>query len=67
MSARGRKFFDGYVSASLNDPLLKDLGVVTHVFNLTSGARAQQISPSEMVEEVGPLADALVARKRKVT
>lgn len=64
MSLRGRALFDVYVASSLNHSSLKLLGIGTHVFNLSCDAAAAHIPVSEMTEEVGPLASALLAARK---
>ncbi|MET3522248.1 MULTISPECIES: hypothetical protein [unclassified Mesorhizobium] len=63
MSERARQLFDKYVASSLNHPDLKGLSMGTHLFNLNMAASEARIPASEMIEELGPLAQALIAAK----
>ncbi|MFD1986812.1 hypothetical protein ACFSOZ_30735 [Mesorhizobium newzealandense] len=63
MSDRARKLFDSYVAESLNHPDLTGLSMGSHVFNLSSAASEARIPASEMIEEVGPLSQALLAAR----
>ena len=65
MSARGRDLFDSYVNKSLNHPDLRRFNATSHAFNLSAQAAAEHISISQVIEEVGPITPALVARMRK--
>ena len=65
MSPRGRELFDTYVANQLNHPDMAAVSMNSHVFNLTSAAGAAHIPPSEMTEEVGPLAPALMAARMR--
>jgi hypothetical protein len=64
MSMRGRRLFDQYVARHLNHPALAGLSTHSHVLNLVDQARGHNIPVGELVEEVGPLLEALrTARK----
>lgn len=65
MSERARELFNRYVVDRLNHPDLKGLSVESHVFNLNYAAREAHIPLSELIEEVGPLAQALVSARRR--
>lgn len=63
MTARARDLYNLYVVGSLNSPELKGLPLLSHVFNLNSAAGDRRIPNAEMVEELGPLAQALLAAR----
>jgi len=63
MTIRGRALFDKYVASQLNDPSLAGLPVGSHAFNLTSAVADARIPISEVIEEVGPLAEALTSAR----
>lgn len=63
MSDRRRALFDSYVAINLHDPTLAALPAGTHVFNLTALAAELKIPVSETIEEVGPLAAAIIKAK----
>lgn len=66
MSIRGRNLFNKYVREQLSYPVLRGLGVQSHVHNLLYEARAVGIPPAEIEEEVGPLLSAVwVAKTRQ--
>jgi hypothetical protein len=66
MTERARNLFNAYVINSLNHPDMKSVGIGSHVFNLSSAAADARIPSLEMTEEMGPLAEALIAAKKKV-
>jgi hypothetical protein len=53
--------FDTYVARQLNHPNMVGVSMNSHVLNLNSAAGDAHISLLEMTEEVGPLAQALMA------
>lgn len=59
MSARGRGLFDRYVSIDLRHSEAAFIGVTSHVFRLRDLAAQQGVPVKEIVEEVGPLAEAV--------
>jgi len=59
MSARGRALFDAYAAKRLRHPDLAALNVESHVDNLVSDAATARVPISEIVEEVGPLLQAI--------
>lgn len=63
MSKRGRNFFDNYVRAQFTHPVLRGLGMQSHVHNLIHEARAAGISKGEIEQEVGPILQALWVAK----
>lgn len=65
MTERARKLFDAYVTKSLNHPDLKDLSIASHVFNFNVEVSDARIPGSEMIEEIGPYAQALLAARKK--
>ncbi len=65
MSKRGREFYEEYVANSLSNPNLADLQPESHADNLIGAADEVSIPLSEIIEEVGPLAEALALAMRE--
>lgn len=66
MSERGRRLFDRYVAGHLRDPFLAALPIGTHVFNLTAMAAEERVPIFEIVDAVGPLAEAVTKARRRL-
>jgi hypothetical protein len=62
MTQRARSLFDNYVSSQLNHPTLAGLSIESHAFNVSAAAGAARIPIAEILEEIGPIQAALVAR-----
>lgn len=65
MSQRGRQFFEQYVREQLLHPVLRGLGLQSHVHNLLHEARSAGITKAAIEEEVGPILQALWVAKNK--
>lgn len=66
MSARGRGLFDRYVNTDLRHAEAAFIGVTSHVFRLREFASQQNVPIEEVVEEVGPLAEAVRGEKARL-